>query len=730
MKIRVAFVAPALVAILLPGFGFAQSGLIEEVIVTAQKREQNTQDVSIAVTAFTGEQLSNLGMENQAQVIAQTPGVSLLDFGPSMSIRIRGIGTGAFSEIVEAPAAIYRDEVYRPNMPANSAQMFDVERVEILRGPQGTLFGRNTNAGLIHVLSRRPTETFEGYAEVQAGNFGQFIFEGALGGPLSQTVRGRLSAKLNTDDGYVKNLGSGGGDEFGATDILALRGQFEFDLGESASLLLVASHSNEDSTNRLYNARGTIDPATFAACPAQAVLAQECVTLDTGFRFDDDYRVGYSEQSDLPQEMEVTDVSARLTLDINDSVSVTAITSFEDYERFMAEEVDSSDVGFFGFQVDNTYTTEAGTFAQEIRLNGESDRSRWVIGGYYFHDDKDRVDSTLSSLGLDTLADVTTESVALFGQVDFAVSETVTLVGGLRYSEDDRKANVHALFAVPPADMATFDVKADAVTYKVGFEWRPSDAALVYGHASSGFKSPEFNLTLQGLDANGAAPISEEEITSFEFGAKWTSSGGRARLNGAVFYSDLEGFQASTYSGFANIYLNIGDAEVYGAELELHASPTDNLELLLGIVYLDTEVSSGLTTQAGALDETLFFGTTWPLDGTEMLASPQIALNGIVRYNFFTATGGTFALQVEFNWQDDVFWDISDNPYDIQESYGLANLRGFWEHPNGNLYAQVFMNNVANKYYDTSAITVGGFDRQIVIPGKPRTYGISLGMRF
>ncbi len=137
-----------------------------------------------------------------------------------------------------------------------------------------------------------------------------------------------------------------------------------------------------------------------------------------------------------------------------------------------------------------------------------------------------------------------------------------------------------------------------------------------------------------------------------------------------------------------------------------------------------------MTTQAGALDETLFFGTTWPLDGTEMLASPKVALNGVVRYNVFTGSAGTFALQVEFNWQDDVFWDISNNPYDIQESYALANLRGFWEHPDGNLYAQVFVNNVANKYYDTSAITVGGFDRQIVVPGRPRTYGVSVGMNF
>ena len=201
----------------------ATAAVLEEVVVTAQKREQDLQSVPVSVTAFTGEQVRDLGIQDQIGIIAQSPGVTLNDFGASPIIRIRGIGPETFSESVESSAAVYRDEVYRPTLAANGAQLFDIDRVEVLRGPQGTLYGRNTNAGLIHYYSAKPTDELDGYAEIQAGSFGQLIVEGAVSGGFSDSVRGRLSLKSNTDDGYQENLGSGGGDEFGATDVQAGR---------------------------------------------------------------------------------------------------------------------------------------------------------------------------------------------------------------------------------------------------------------------------------------------------------------------------------------------------------------------------------------------------------------------------------------------------------------------------------------------------------------------------
>lgn len=179
--------------------------------------------------------------------------------------------------------AFYRDEIYRPIMAANSAQLFDVERVEVLRGPQGTLYGRNTNAGLVHVYSARPAEEFEGYGEIQVGNYGQIVTEGALSGAIADGIRGRLSVKYNKNDGYQENLGSGGGD-FRATDVFAVRGQLAFDIGDSAELLLRASHSQQRNTGTLYNMRGALNSTLTDLCSPDAVLSNSCFAVDDTFR--------------------------------------------------------------------------------------------------------------------------------------------------------------------------------------------------------------------------------------------------------------------------------------------------------------------------------------------------------------------------------------------------------------------------------------------------------------
>lgn len=718
--------------------------LLEEIVITAQKREQNLQDVSVAVTALSGDQISALGLQSQTQLIAQSPGVALNDNGATNIIRIRGMGADTFSDALESSAAVYRDEVYRPTLASNNAQMFDVERVEILRGPQGTLYGRNTNAGLIHVYSRRPTEELEGYGEVQVGNFGQTIFEGAISGTVTDAARARLAVKYNKDDGYQKNQGSGGGDDFGATDVTAVRAQIEFDLGDAAQLLLAASHAEERSTNIIYSGRGHVEADGFTPCSASDVKSNRCFSVSpTGlFQFSkDDAGVGYSERSDLAKDLDATDFAATLTWDINDSITLTSISAYEEISRYLEEDSDMTDFGLFdgfggfinGFI---SYEIEAETISQEIRLNGEADQLKWVAGVYYFNDDKGQVDSLAPGFGLDTLASLETESTAVFGQVDYSISDTVTLIGGLRYTDDERETDVAAPLAgfFGGSTSESYKVGTSEWTYKVGVDWVPSEDLLLYASYTTGVKSPEFSLTLTGMDAAGAAPVGEEKVGSFELGSKWTFLDGRARLNTSMFLTETKDYQGTAYEGIATRFLNIGDTTVYGAEIELQAAPTANLDVMLGVSWLETEIDTdpSVIVFSGPADPGTGFanGTAYPLDGNELVFAPNYAVNGVVRYTIPTDRMGEFAVQVDFSWQDDVFQDTSNNRFDVQDDYALVNLRAFWESEDEKYHAQVFIENLEDEFYTNELASIEFFDRQFVLPGKPRTYGAKFGVRF
>lgn len=725
-------------------------------MVTVQKREENLQTVPVSVTAFSGDQVKKLGFQNQTQIIGQSAGITLNDFGASPVVRIRGVGPETFSETVESSAAIYRDEVYRPTMAANSAQLFDVARVEVLRGPQGTLYGRNTNAGLMHFYSERPTDELEGYGEVQVGNFGQLIAEGAVSGPLADNVRGRLAIKSNKDDGYQENLGSGGGDDFGATDVLAVRGQLEFDLNENLNLRLIASDSRQRSTSQIYGFRGLVANDGFAPCGPSQVLAEDCFSAaptPTGvFQVADlNAEEGYSELSDLKNDIDAQDLSVTLKWQLNDTLEFISISAYETIDRHYEEDIDATDFGlFFGFdpvsgaplffQAAATYVMDAKTLSQEFRLVGSTESLNWVAGLYYFDDEKTDVNNSIVDFGIDVRADVTTESTAAFAQAEYSVTDTLTLTTGLRYTDDERNADVATPLApfviLGSVDAAEFDAGDGKWTYKLGLQWDVSEDLMLYASHSTGVKSGEFNVNLI-TSADQAAPVGEEKITAYEVGAKWTFLDGLGRLNASLFYNDIEDYQATVYEappggGLATAFFrNIGDVDVSGAEIELFVAPMENLDLMLAVSLLDSEVDSNeQIIQGPLLPPTFAGGTVYSVDGNELVQAPEVSLNGIVRYAIPTDAMGEFSLQVDFTWQDDVFLDVANDPYNVQEAYTLWNARISWESPEEFYYAQLFVENAADKFFASEAYTPEGFDRQGVIFGKPRTYGAKFGVRF
>jgi iron complex outermembrane receptor protein len=715
----------------------AQS-VLEEVVVSAQKREQSIQEVGISISAFDGDTIDALGFQSAVDIVNQVPNLTLRDAGTVPLIAIRGNSLIDFGDGNETPVGFYIDEVYRSTVSGQQAQLFDLERIEVLRGPQGTLYGRNTTAGLIHFISRKPTDTSEGYFNIQAGSFNQLILEGALSGPLSESARGRIAFTSNTDGGWQDNKGSGGGN-FAETDIFAARGQLELDFSDRATMLLSATYSEQNNVSNGYGFLGVLDPVTFEQCTPSQTADGDCINL-AGFQEPDpDSETVYSEQREPGNDIDILDLSAKLSWQLTDNVELVSITAYEELDRFLEVDEDSSDTGVFGgaFQFLDQYGIETETFTQEIRLQGNwNEHSDWLAGFFYFKDDKDPITSTVKDLEFpigtpDTVAGVETTSWAMFAHLDKKLSDSLSLIAGIRYTEDEKDAVITSGGA-----SASPSLETESWTGELGLNWYASGDLMVYGSASRGFKSGEFNTTLLFGDLSGATAADEETVLAYEVGAKWEFGEGRGRLNMSAFYQDIEDKQGTTIPGNSPVpttrLINFGDVDVYGAEFELFYQSTEHLEIILGLALLDTKISSDPATGvisnwgAGANGGE---GDFFSADGNELPQAADLTVNGIIRYGFELGENGSSTLQADFSWTDDQA-AFGDNPFNEIDAYGLLNLRAFWESASGRYNATVFVENVLDEDVQLNKFFLGGFDYQAVQWGKPRWFGAKVGISF
>ena len=480
-------------SLIAPAVSLAQSSVIEEIIVTAQKREQSVQDVSISVTSFSGEQVDDFGFEDTRDIFYQTPNVSVSQFSYGAGITIRGNPTLNNSLAGEGNVALYFDEVYRPVSFYGGNEMLDVERVEVLRGPQGTLFGRNSTSGLVHFISRKPTEELEGYANVELGSYDTRIFEGAVSGPLSDRVRGRLAVKYHENDGFQTNQGPAGG-KLAVTDRLAARGHLEVDFSDAVNLLLSVEASDLDDIGKAFNYWGLLDPTTLTQCEPKRIWAGECVGGGAFFGLpafgDPDVNVKrpYTEHDpdngDGRYTLETLSATARLRWQLSDSIELVSITGYDSHDRFFNTDEDGSAIGVFGglYSYNDLYTTESDQFTQEFRLTGGNDETDWLLGLFYFDEDRGSTshikafEGLISSQVPGTIVDLDSKSLAVFGKLGQSLTETVRLIAGLRYTDEEKETNV--LTETLPGSQELSD---DNLSFMAGLEWRPRDEWMVYG---------------------------------------------------------------------------------------------------------------------------------------------------------------------------------------------------------------------------------------------------------
>ena len=704
---------------------YAASALVEEVVVTAQKREQNLQDVSISITAFDGGQLEALGVEETDQLLQYIPNAKVEDRGAVDSISIRGISLFDIADTSETPVGFYIDEVYKATNAGQAVQFFDIERIEVLRGPQGTLFGRNTTAGLFHVVTRKPTEEFEFYVTGQVGSFNQRILETVVSGPLTDSVRGRLSYKKNEDDGYQKNLFTTGG-TFAQTDSFALRGILDIDLAEDLSLTLSSSYSEIDNVASLSvfenisfggGFDGFVNPIPNARNTRSALF--------TAFTEDN-----------LPDDTDVVDATAKLEWSINETTTLTSISSWGRTKRNFIEEAAGPQNGTiignfqgiaFGFgegAIPTVRQLEATQITQELRLSGATDALTWVGGVYYFQDDKDDGAAITLNPGLfnSNLYTLDTRSWAVFGQVDFSLTDVLTLITGVRYTEDKKDLDLLGQTATTTFT-ASPSFKSDSVTWKVGLDANLTDDLLLFANVATGFKSGAFNTN--GIsDPARTAPVSEEEVINYEAGWKATVLNGRARFNGTFFYSDYTDFQGVAFAqdpvtlNLVSQLINFGDAIYYGAELDFTMALTDNLDIMISGGWLESELDS----DAEGSGET---------DGESLSNTPQFNLNAVAIYTFDLGDAGTLQSQLGVSWEDDFHFGEGGEPeIQRQDAYTLVDARLTWTSPDGHFSVSAFGKNLEDKEYRTSAVNAVGGEFRLVTFAQPTTWGVSATYRY
>ncbi len=703
-----------------------QAQVLEEVTVTAQKREQNLQDVGISVTAFSGNQLDALGMTSSVDITQQVPAMQLQTFTPAFTIiNLRGISQNNFQDNLEAPVAVYVDGAYVPSMNAINGQLFDVDRVEVLRGPQGTLFGRNTTGGLVHYLTNGARDQeFNGYMRVQGGEFGMRAVEGAVGGGFSDTVRGRLAGRWEENDGYTKSVVPGIRDAHGA-DGYTLRGSLQFDIGDDVLLDLRVTRSRDDDVpSGTYSINfADFDPETGLGVDVPGRLTD-------GLEHASSIEGSYSRES--------TSVTATLTWDLGPDMELVSITNYMDLDKDYLEDAGG---GLFFFPYETN--TDFDTFSQEVRLSGDSDRLRWQTGWYYLDMTTENSQSVRGAAILEGSGAISDSAVqftdteldsrnwSVFGQMEYDFTQQLTLIAGLRWSDDKKDLDFLQSYAEPDAGIPLsqiFDISAvpiaglDEIEYddfaaRVQLNHTTENGTLVYGSWSRGIKGGNWSIDPLGTVA-AIEPSNlkhdEEVLTSWEVGVKAELTD-FARLNAAIYYYDYDDYQAFSILGLTPQVTN-SDADSNGGELELTINPMPGLDLLFGAAYINSTVDAVPDVFGGTVK-------------AEFPNAPKWSFNSLVRYEWELA-GGRMAAQVDGVWNDRQFIEATNSNISAENSYLVWNARLSWASAGDTWEVAGWVKNGGDEEYRLYNLDLGllGISEEVYAP--PRWYGATLSYNF
>lgn len=728
--------ATALCALYAPTAG-ADEAMLGEIIVTAQKKAERLQSVPVTVSAFDKSFLDAAGVVSVDTLSRMTPNVYMSSFAPSKpQIYIRGVGSRQFDIGSEPSVGVFIDEVYVGRTHNIFNHMLDVERVEVLKGPQGTLYGRNTIGGAINIITAEPTQHLEAFAKAGGGNYDAYFAEAAVSGAVApEKVSARLAARYTKRDGYLKNLATGGAAL--GEDQIVVRGKLKFDAAEQFSLTLSGEYNHDDAPGQQGKAEG---PDIFLRSPVAPIVAP------TPDRFSD----YYNEDSTLERNLAQLSGKARWQ---NDNVSIVSVTGYR-YSKL--EEFGDIDATILDI-IDQDISETSKQFTQELRIASENggaytfeDRMSWIIGGYYLHDSSDRSDTFIlgpDSLpaflyllagGTDTilntlLLDSKTESYAFFGQVSVALTPALNFTAGLRYSHDKKHGIYSGLTNIPGTLLIFFPFEFDlrrtwsSVDPKFTLDYHFSDDAMAFITYSTGYKGGGFQWAV--TDPLLAQRVFDpEEVRYYEAGLKTQWLNRRLTVNIAAFYNDYKDLQvqrivATSTGGASGVITNAANSTIKGFELEVLARPLPELLLSFGYGYLDAQYDDYV------FDEFIDYSDT------RMVRSPKHTLNAAVDYTIPVRDSDEISVRADWSYSSSYFHEPGEamipapQPQAREDGYHLVNLRA--SYASGAWRLTGYVNNVFDKAYRQALLAyppIGDNPGQnIGYPARPRMYGLEIG---
>jgi iron complex outermembrane receptor protein len=781
----------------------ARNDVIEEIIVTAQKREESINDVGMSIEAATGDRLRELGITDVADLYKVATGFSSNVTQAGTPIyTIRGVGFQETSLATSPTVSVYIDEAPLQFAPMTRGASLDMSRVEVLKGPQGTLFGQNATGGAVNFIANKPTKELEVGVNASYGTYSLMDLDGFVSGAINDAWGYRLAARIQTSDDWQESYITD--EEAGERDEKTYRATLEYDADQRLRARLTLSGFTDESDTLRPQLAGKVAqnpvnglPPGFLSAPLAPHDAEKadwspCTNAYGGTPTEPNTR-SWSNCKPTANDSELFSAQLRIDFDLTDDLVFTSLTSYNDYDR-NASGVDQDGTSFQIYE-----TLQQGfmeTKFQEFRLAGGFQKGTWVLGANY--EETETYDQFLQSYGHSSVVPVfgvidfgpglpnnaqEATTYAIFGNVEYQATDTVILHAGLRYTDQERDfegctndggdatwsltsfliqpflGSTNPLLPEPGACGTTGvapdynppvigghkgSLDEDNTSWRVGVNWDVSEAAMLYGNVSKGYKNGQFP-TLPGSAVIQLVPVVQEELLAYEIGAKTTFLENTLQLNGAVFYYDytdkqVRGALEDAIFGSLPALVNVPESHVTGFEIVATWIPMDGLKIIPSVTYADSEVDGTFRNFDAFFKPGVNEGTK-DFSGQDFPHAPEVQANLDVSYDWEVAGGWMAFVGANVNYQDETtsfFVDECKEPgvpctkTDAEIISGdsdlpipsrtLVDLRAGIENDNWKLY--LWGRNVTDEYYWTRASKVN--DSIIRLAGMPRTYGITV----
>jgi iron complex outermembrane receptor protein len=683
--------------------------ILEEVIVTAQRREESNQEVPISITAFSGTDLERKQIMNTVDIVHQVPnlnGNTNVGLATATSFFLRGVGQDESTSSADPAVGTYVDGVYIARQISNNAYLYDVERVEVLRGPQGTLYGRNTSGGAVRIITRKPEPGFSGYIQAGYGEFGRYEFQGVVNGSLSDTTYAKVTAfYIDQNDGIQHNI-SLGIDQWDQ-EASGVRGQIRFEPNDAIDLIISAEYAQDEGSPIIgSNALGT--------------TADDLFTVQSGL---EGQFAGIEQWS----------ITANLTWRIGNGMDLASITAYRDLDHdFLIDFADLPAPFAPGFSIPNN--SNHTQFSQEFQLTGESFEGRfpWVVGVFYMSEDNDVL------FGEDIFGGLISsrkhmqndaETLALFAQGTFDITDRFSLTLGARYTDEERNLLVdgstflHSLVTGLPFDLTLeydeSDVRAagnntalsiSEFTPKAALEFQQTDDIMWFVSYTEGFKSGGWNSRV--TSPADFVDFSPEFVDSFEFGIKSEWVDNRLRVNLTYFNAQYDDFIVTAVNPLTGqfVTVNAAEAEVDGFEGEFLFAATDSLNFFANFGTMDGEYKQ--------LDPAVPVPIT-----NDMKRTPELSyLLGFNWDHELANANGSLNFTGTYSYQDEYFNGFANAPTELSPKQKLVNLTAMYMPPSGRWAISAGCRNCTDEEYFHSTLDFSALGFATQFPGLPRTW--------